>query len=228
MHELRRALQRLQGESHREILDQQRDRQQGQAIRDHYHPSLQDSRLRSPNHQLRTHSDKEANLDALRCLLELQSLRAEVLQGKMVLLSASPKGGKGTRLTLRLSTMQAELFNFLKIPNNTPEDFAKMKHIDPSTASVHLSRIRRKDREARIFHAMINGSMAGNPNLKLWLKVHEEGLSAGEQKELDRRLQNLTALQIPVRKHARNIRAKQQDSTGSKRAGSAKRRPVKS
>lgn len=91
-------------------------------------------------------------------------------------------------MTLRLSPAQLSIVNFLKAPSTSPEDYAKARGVTVSTVWVQLHRIRRKDKDARIFHAMFNGLMGANPNLRQYFKI-VEGLTPVEQQEAERRLQ---------------------------------------
>jgi hypothetical protein len=113
-------------------------------------------------------------------------------------------------LTLRLSPAQLDIVNHLKIPGNTPESYANMKDISEHTVWVQLSRLRAKDKEARVFHATYNGLMGGNPNLLQFLKV-TEGLTSGEKMEVERRLQTPNGLRDSVEKRGQKGRRKGHD-----------------
>lgn len=134
-------------------------------------------------------------------------------------------------MTLRFSPVQADIITFLKTQGSTPEDFAKARGLKLSTVLVQLARARRKDREARIFHATYNGLMGGNPNLRQWLKVQEPAypvpLTPGEREVVDRHLQNLVVRQPPVGKHRRNGRPKHHGVTARRKRNKPVQRSVK-
>jgi hypothetical protein len=100
-------------------------------------------------------------------------------------------------LTLRLSPVQLSIINYLKIPGNTPELYAKSKFQSESTVRVQLARIRAKDREARVYRATLNALIGRNPWLRQWVKV-PSGLTPKDEATVERRLQNPIDLQASV------------------------------
>lgn len=136
-------------------------------------------------------------------------------------------------MTLRPSPVQVDIVTFLKVPGSTPEDYAKAKGRSVETVYVQLQRLRRKDREARMFHAWFNGTMGSNPNLMKYMKV-VEGLSPSEAREVDRHLQNpdgkdggAWAERRGVKGRRPPIRRKSQGSLRNKRAVPALQVPVR-
>lgn len=108
-------------------------------------------------------------------------------------------------MTLRLSPQQVDILNWLKVPGNTPESYARVKGYSESTISSQGTRIRKKAREGRILNAMLNGLMAHYPAIRFWLKMSDSP-SPSERAEVERRLQSLTDLHKPERGRPRLTR----------------------
>lgn len=132
-------------------------------------------------------------------------------------------------MTLQLSNVQYRIMDLLaRGPPGIAGDaeaVASQLGVKPSTVYNQLSRVRKKDWEARSFHGKLNSLIAHYPGIAKYLKVKDG--EPYDVAEAERHLRSLEPLHAAVGNRARKVRPKNHGALRGKKAGVSLRSPVR-